>query len=216
MEKWITVKEAVLRCDLTELQKSALERLKDPSGPSRAAELVDLIRRTPVQRTPERIAVLCPVKENGAEAFQTLIYDRDVLENALTPIDAYDRLEEVLFPGEDLDTFGELPVEDRALPALLALGNRIPKPCSFTAMTLGQILGAAVPEEDTVTLRLVAEDVLAACLGGGNGGEKTGNCRDTLYNHLSRYHALWVIHGILTEEKKGGDAGCDVSNAANH
>lgn len=199
MEKWITVKEAVLRCDLTELQRSTAERLNDPSGPSRAAELVSLIRRTPVQRTPERIAVMCPVKENGAEAFQTLIYDRDVLENALTPIAAYDRLEEALFPGEDLDTFGALPVEDRALPALLALGDRVPRPCSFPAMTLGQILGAAVPEEDSVTLRLVAEDVLAACLGGGNGAEEPGSGRDALYNQLSRYHALWAVHAVLTE-----------------
>ena len=203
----ICVKDVILECDPAALQQTAAERIHPASGPRRAEldaavqALVQRISMTEPACGPAPLAVSYPARYGGEWMIRTALFDPETLQNRLTPIPAWDALEDCLFPGEDLSAFGTVPVAPAELPGLIALETELPPPLEWARPELGTILSARVmdPDLDPITRRELAGDLLARYLSGtfapvsGQPGPE-----ETLYNRLSLYHALWAAHDTLS------------------
>ena len=201
----ICVKDVILECDPAALQQAAAERIHPASGPRRAEldaavqALVQRISMTKPASGPAPLAVSYPARCGGEWMIRTALFDPETLQNRLTPIPAWDALEDCLFPGEDLSAFGTVPVAPAEIPGLIALETELPPPLEWVSQDLETILSARVMDPDSIARRELAGDLLAQCLSGtfapapGEPGPE-----EALYNRLSLYHALWSAHDTLS------------------
>lgn len=201
----ICVKDVILECDPAALQQTATERIHPASGPRRAEldaavqALVQRISMTEPASGPAPLAVSYPARCGGEWMIRTALFDPETLQNRLTPIPAWDALEDCLFPGEDLSAFGTVPVAPAELPGLIALEKELPPPLERVSQDLETILSARVMDPDSIARRELAGDLLAQYLSGtfapapGEPGPE-----EALYNRLSLYHALWSAQDTLS------------------
>ena len=201
----ICVKDVILECDPAALQQTATERIHPASGPRRAEldaavqALVQRISMTEPASGPAPLAVSYPARCGGEWMIRTALFDPETLQNRLTPIPAWDALENCLFPGEDLSAFGTVPVAPAELPGLIALEKELPPPLERVSQDLETILSARVMDPDSIARRELAGDLLAQYLSGtfapapGEPGPE-----EALYNRLSLYHALWSAQDTLS------------------
>ena len=201
----ICVKDVILECDPAALQQTAAERIHPASGPRRAEldaavqALVQRISMTEPASGPAPLAVSYPARCGGEWMIRTALFDPETLQNRLTPIPAWDALEDCLFPGEALSAFGTVPVAPAELPGLIALEKELPPPLERVSQDLETILSARVMDPDSIARRELAGDLLAQYLSGtfapapGEPGPE-----EALYNRLSLYHALWSAQDTLS------------------
>ena len=201
----ICVKDVILECDPAALQQTATERIHPASGPRRAEldaavqALVQRISMTGPACGPAPLAVSYPARYGGEWMIRTALFAQEALRNRLTPIPAWDALEDCLFPGEDLSAFGTVPVAPAEIPGLIALETELPPPLEWARPELGTILSARVMDPDSIARRELAGDLLAQYLSGtfapapGEPGPE-----EALYNRLSLYHALWSAQDTLS------------------
>ena len=204
-KRYICVKDVILECDPAALQQTAAERMHPASGPRRAEldaavqALVQRISMTGPACGPALLAVSYPARCGGEWMIRTALFDPETLQNRLTPIPAWDALEDCLFPGEDLSAFGTVPVAPAEIPGLIALEKELPPPLERVSQDLETILSARVMDPDSIARRELAGDLLAQYLSGtfapapGEPGPE-----EALYNRLSLYHALWAAHDTLS------------------
>ena len=204
-KRYICVKDVILECDPAALQQAAAERMHPASGPRRAEldaavqALVQRISMTEPASGPAPLAVSYPARCGGEWMIRTALFDPETLQNRLTLIPAWDALEDCLFPGEDLSTFGKIPVDPPEIPGLIALETELPPPLERVSQDLETILSARVMDPDPIARRELAGDLLAQYLSGtfapapGEPGPE-----EALYNRLSLYHALWSAQDTLS------------------
>ena len=204
-KRYICVKDVILECDPAALQQAAAERMHPSSGPRRAEldaavqALVQRISMTEPASGPAPLAVSYPARCGGEWMIRTALFDPETLQNRLTPIPAWDALEDCLFPGEDLSAFGTVPVAPAELPGLIALEKELPPPLERVSQDLETILSARVMDPDPIARRELAGDLLAQYLSGTFApapGEPGPD--EALYNRLSLYHALWAAQDTLS------------------